>query len=79
MDEWRRIRLQTKGDFDIPEIPGLVDVQRNGHLTVLTTKKYRQGIENAFNQEGASVTAVERMTLEEVFLTSVSKNRELVQ
>ena len=72
LDSWRRIRLQVSEDFTIPPTEGVVDVQRTGHLAVVTTNAYCEGGQAAFTSAGASITAVERLTLEEIFLTSVS-------
>lgn len=79
MDGWRRIRLQVPDEFELPEFPGLISAQRNGHLLVLVTSQYRQDLEQVFSPGKASVIAIERMTLEEIFLTSVSVKKELVQ
>ena len=72
LDSWRRIRLEVSDDFKLPRIQGLVDVQRSGRLAVVTTDAYREGSQAVFQSAGASVSAVERMTLEEIFLASVS-------
>lgn len=79
MDGWRRIRLQAPDGFELPEFPGLVSAQRNGRLLVLVTSQYHHNLEQMLSQGEASVTAIERLTLEEIFLTSVSVRKELVQ
>jgi len=54
-------------------------VQQNGRMLVLVTSQYHQNLEQMLSQGEASVTAIERMTLEEIFLTSVSVKKELIQ
>ena len=76
LDSWRRIRLHVPDDFAMPATAGVVDVQRTGHLAVVTTNAYGEGNHAAFTSAGASVSAVERLTLEEIFLTSVSDSQE---
>lgn len=76
LDSWRRLRLQVPDDFAVPKMPGLVDVRHNGHLAVVTTSQYKTGIETALVEAGALVKGVERLTLEEIFLTSVPAHQE---
>ena len=77
LDSWRRIRLQVPDDFTMPPTEGVVDVQRTGHLAVVTTNAYCEGNHAAFTSAGASISAVERLTLEEIFLASVSDSQEV--
>ncbi len=79
LDAWRRIRLQTAENFDMPNVPGLVDLQRNGRVTTLVTNQYSQDVESGLKHESATLLAVERMTVEEIFLTSVMAKKELAQ
>ena len=76
LDSWRRLRLRIPDGFAMPEVPGLVDARQNGHLAVVTTSQYTAGIETAFTRMGASITDVERLTLEEIFLTCVPAQQE---
>ena len=76
LDSWRRIRLDVPDDFSLPATPGLVDLQHAGRLAVLTTDAYSEESHAAFKSAGASISAVERMTLEEIFLSSVSNSEE---
>ncbi len=75
-DGWRRIRMQIPDGFRLPAFPGLVSEQRDGHLAVIATSAYRPGSEALLSGAGASVSAVERLTLEEIFLTSVGAQAE---
>ncbi|MEP3246185.1 MAG: ABC transporter ATP-binding protein [Sneathiella sp.] len=79
LDDWRRIRLQVTEEFSMPNIPGLMNVQQNGRMRTLLTNQYSQDVEKALCAADASVTATERLTLEEIFLASVMEKRELMQ
>ena len=72
LDGWRRIRLQISDGFEMPRLPGVVDVQQNGKLAVVTTSQFGEAASFALDRAGASISAVERLTLEEIFITSIS-------
>lgn len=76
LDRWRRIRLQVPDGFETPNLPGLVESQHSGHLAVYTINQYSQGLESMLTQAGATVKTVERLTLEEIFLTSALTKKE---
>lgn len=71
-DRWRRIRFQSAGEFAVPELPGVVEQSFSGHLGWLVTSQYCPKYEEAITAAGGQVTAVELLTLEEIFLSSVS-------
>lgn len=71
MDGWRRIRLSNPDGKPIPELPNLKDVQQNGRLCSLTVDHYDDGVAERLRQSGLQVDAVERLTLEEIFLSNV--------
>lgn len=77
LEDWRRIRLEVPDGLSVPEPEGVVDVQRSGRLAVVTTRAWSEATESAFRAAGATVSAVERMSLEEIFLAAVS-HRETV-
>ncbi len=77
LDSWRRVRLQTTGDAELPVLPGVVDIRCSGRLAVVTTQSYDDRTREAYEACGASIQAVERLTLEEIFLTSVDSNEEV--
>ena len=68
--------MQVPDNFKLPSSVGVVDVRRSGHLAVVTTNTYREGEHAAFTAGGATISAVERLTLEEIFLSSVSDSQE---
>jgi ABC-2 type transport system ATP-binding protein len=75
LDRWRRIRVELPGGTHLPPLPELVDVQQAGRLAVVTTNAYDGGLPRAFEAAGIRVQAVERMTLEEIFVSNVQYSR----
>lgn len=71
MDGWRRIRLTNIHGNSLPEIPNIKDVQQSGRLCSVTVNGYENCIAEQLNQSGLQVDAIERLTLEEIFLSNV--------
>lgn len=78
IDKWRRIRLEVPDGKTVPSLEGVKAVHQSGKLAVLTTSAYSVDTPQKFEQAGVKVSAVERMTLEEIFLTDVSASRERI-
>ena len=76
LDRWRRLRLVLSPDAVLPTLPGIVQVGGSGHLPVLVTNKYEPAMLSACNDAGATVQAVDPMTLEEIFVANVHSRRE---
>ena len=76
LDRWRRLRLMLPPDASLPELPGIVDVSGTGRLPVLTTNSFEPAMVSACNGMGATVQAVDTMTLEEIFVANVHNRRE---
>ncbi len=75
LDRWRRLRLQLPPNAALPELPGIVDVGGSGRLPVLTTNRFEPAMVSACNEVGATVQAVDTMTLEEIFVANVQRRR----
>ncbi|HXU33138.1 MAG TPA: ABC transporter ATP-binding protein [Thermoanaerobaculia bacterium] len=76
LDRWRRVRLEVPANAVLPEVPGIVDATRSGRLAVVTTDHYQPDLAAAYQKAGATVFAVEAMTLEEIFVADVRSRRE---
>lgn len=76
LDRWRRLRIELSTDRELPAVPGIVQVQRSGRLAVVTTNRFEPALASAFEQAGATIHAVEPMTLEEIFVANVQYRRE---
>ncbi|MCA0350649.1 MAG: ABC transporter ATP-binding protein [Chloroflexi bacterium] len=76
LDRWRRLRVEVPLDVQLPTLPGVVKTGGSGRLMVLTANQYAPGMETAYIHAGATVHAIDSMTLEEIFLASVQSRRE---
>jgi ABC-2 type transport system ATP-binding protein len=76
LDRWRRLRLVLPPDGSIPRLPGVVEVGGSSRLPVLTTNRFEPAMVSACNDLGATVQAVDTMTLEEIFVANVHCRRE---
>ncbi len=75
MDQWRRIRLQVPEGYQAPIDVGVKHLQQSGKMAVATVSEFSPNLPSLFEANGASVLAVEPLTLEEIFLTEISVNR----
>ncbi len=76
LERWRRLRLEVPAGVELPALPGIVGRRGSGRLAVLTTDRYDPALAAALQEAGASVLAVDTMTLEEIFIASVQSRRE---
>jgi ABC-2 type transport system ATP-binding protein len=76
LDRWRRLRLVLPQNGVVPHLPGVVEVGGSDRLPVLTTDRFEPAMISACQELGASVQAVEKMTLEEIFIANVQCRRE---
>ncbi len=76
LDRWRRLRLVLPPDVVVPRLPGVVEVGGSGRLPVLTTNCFEPAMVSVCNDLGATVEAIDTMTLEEIFVANVHSRRE---
>ncbi|HSY89832.1 MAG TPA: ABC transporter ATP-binding protein [Candidatus Binatus sp.] len=76
LDRWRRLRLVLSPEADLPSLPGVIEVGGSGRLPVLVTNRFDPAMVSACNDAGATVQAVDPMTLEEIFVANVHSRRE---
>ena len=79
LDRWRRLRLEVPLGIELPALPGIVGVQRQGRLAVATSNAFVPDLANAYENTGARVQCIESMTLEEIFVANVEHSREEVE
>ncbi len=77
LDRWRRVRLVVPTGSVLPQIPGIVEVAGTERLPVLTTSQFNPAVVSLCEDRGATVQAVDSMTLEEIFVANVQSRREL--
>ncbi|ESQ87078.1 ABC transporter [Asticcacaulis sp. AC460] len=71
IDGWRRLRLVNPNNAPLPALANIRDVQQSGQIVTVTVTGYDDSLPAVFSQAGMTVTAVERLTLEEIFLSIV--------
>jgi ABC-2 type transport system ATP-binding protein len=77
LDRWRRVRLMVPPGSVLPQLPGIVEVAGSERLPVLTTSHFDPAVVSLCQDRGATVQAVDSMTLEEIFVANVQSRREL--
>jgi ABC-2 type transport system ATP-binding protein len=76
LDHWRRIRLQVPAEWQMPDIPGIMMESSFRNFRTVSHSQFNDAIAASLEASGADVEAVERMTLEEIFVSSVMRGRE---
>jgi ABC-2 type transport system ATP-binding protein len=77
LERWRRLQLELPHGLELPTLPGIVGVTRNGgRVASVTTNAFDPAFPSAFQQAGARVLEVQRMTLEEIFVAEVMGSRK---
>ncbi len=76
LEEWRRIKLHVPEAWQPPAIPGLNLESSFRNLRVVSLNRFQEDIPAHLRSSGASIESVERMTLEEIFVSSVMRGRE---
>ncbi len=79
LSAWRRLRLQIHADQPLPRLQGVIEQRRSGNQVIITTKQFDEHLTGHYQKCGASIQAVEHMTLEEVFVSEVQASRQLNQ
>ncbi len=80
MNGWRRLKLDLPASGDVKSviaaIPGTIEVSGTGHVATVTTNAWTAQLKARYEQAGATVHEVQRMTLEEVFVANVMHSRK---
>jgi ABC-2 type transport system ATP-binding protein len=79
LDRWRRLRLEVPLGIELPALPGIVGVQRQGRLAVATSNAFVPDLARAYEHTGVRVRSIDSMTLEEIFVANVEHSREEVE
>ena len=72
LDRWRRIQVQLLPGATLPELPNIVQCERDGQFITLTTNRYSEGLKALI---GPGLRDVHRMSLEEIFVANVFHHR----
>jgi len=71
LDGWRRLRLTNMQNHQLPDLTNIREVQQSGKLYSVTVNNYNDSIRQQFTKSGLFVDTIERLTLEEIFLSNV--------
>lgn len=71
MDGWRRLRLTNLEGRPLPKLANIRDVEQSGRLLTVVVNDYDDSLPETFSGAGMQVTAIERLSLEEIFLFNV--------
>lgn len=75
LHRWRRIELDLPANVTLPAMPGMVSLVGQGRSRVLTTNQFSEEITSRCEAVGARVHAVQAMSLEEIFVSTVMDQR----
>jgi ABC-2 type transport system ATP-binding protein len=78
LDRWRRLRLELPVEGAVAALPSFPGVERaggSGRIAILVSERFDPEMLVAYQQAGATVVAVEPLTLEEIFVTTVERRR----
>ena len=78
LERWRRVRLDVPAGVVLPALPGIVASNGHGRLVALTANGFDPAMPALYQEAGATVLAVDPMTLEEIFVATVQHRREEV-
>jgi ABC-2 type transport system ATP-binding protein len=76
LEQWRRIRLQAPVEWQVPMFPGIRLESQFRSQRVLSLDHFDNGVLESLQGSGAILEGVERMTLEEIFVSLVMRGRE---
>ena len=76
LERWKRIKLQVTEEWQSPEIPGLKLESTFRNLRIFSLNQFQEDVPGRLTKSGAVVEAIEPMTLEEIFVSSVIRGRE---
>jgi len=79
LERWRRLHLEVPHGVELPVLPGIIGVRRDGRLAIATANAFVPDLAHAYESSGARVHSVENMTLEEIFVANVEYSREEVE
>ncbi len=77
LERWRRIRLEIPDGTTLTPRPEIISSQGSGRLITLITNRFSPALSAAYQSTGASIRAIDTMTLEEIFIANVQHQRKM--
>ena len=75
LDHWRRIRLHVPIDWTMPELPGTRIENIFRQQRILSSNQFDDSIPERLQSSGAKIEGVDRMSLDEIFVSCVMQGR----
>ena len=75
LEKWRRVRFMTPEQFQLPDLPNVVDSHLSGRLATVTTRQFDESLTDTLKSNGAEIQSVDNMTLEEIFVAEIEASR----
>ena len=72
LDNWRRILCQGEWRDAITGLPEIASARRNGSVIELKARYFHEGLVPTLSELGVQVSAVDRMDLEDIFVTTIA-------
>ncbi len=76
LQSWRRIRMNLAQGAKLAKLQGVVEQRQVGSQVVVTANGFTDEMADTYKKCGAEITAVENMTLEEIFVSEVLSSRQ---
>ncbi len=76
LEQWKRIKLHAPETWQTPSIRGLRLESTFHQLRILSLSHFRDEIPAELQSSGATIEAIDPMSLEEIFVSSVMRGRE---
>lgn len=72
LDNWRRILCQGEWRDALTGLPEIASARRNGSVIELKARYFHEGLVPTLSELGVQVSAVDRMDLEDIFVTTIA-------
>lgn len=76
LEKWKRIKLHASEEWTLPSVQGLRLESHHRNLHVLSCSQYDEELPSRLSAPGVLIEAIEPMTLEEIFISSVMRGRQ---
>ena len=76
LEKWKFIKLHAPEAWKVPSVQGLRLESRHRNLHVLSFSQFGGELPGKLQEPGVVIESIEKMTLEEIFVSSVMRGRE---
>lgn len=76
LERWKRVKIHAPESWEPPPLDGLVLESKHRNHHVFSFSQFDEQLPSRLHSPGVAIEAVETMTLEEIFVSSVMRGRE---